>query len=420
MIKEKRNISVIILKAVCLWRNVFILLISLVSSQISFAQQFTAVADANQLPLNDSFRVSYIVKNGNLQKLSPPDFSDFIVNGPFSENKFSIWNGKTSNSTSYTYILKPQKEGVFTIEGAVAKINGNEIKSNSISVKITAPVKVKNVFESADSTTIACNQFFNLKYKIHLKKFENLTSSDWLIDSIILSNFENFYKTDDKNSSFEFPLYTKQYQFRAIKPGNYVIPSISIDTLDIEINTNPFYINVNEPDFHFIINKQTPLDASDIFHQVEAKAEVKNEKDIQKYLKNKVFIKTKIPKGNAHIGDSIEISYKLYYRIDNLNVAIIKNPDFRNISSNNYSTSDETKESREIINGKSYYVKEFYNTILTPKHNGIINIEPLEILYTALFNNSLQDKLTGMPMYSYDYIIKSNPIVISVKPLAIK
>ncbi len=138
--------------------------------------------------------MSYIVKNGNLQKLSPPDFSDFIVNGPFSENKFSIWNGKTSNSTSYTYILKPQKEGVFTIEGAVAKINGNEIKSNSISVKITAPVKVKNVFESADSTTIACNQFFNLKYKIHLKKFENLTSSDWLIDSIILSNFENFYK----------------------------------------------------------------------------------------------------------------------------------------------------------------------------------------------------------------------------------
>ena len=123
MIKEKRNISVIILKAVCLWRNVFILLISLVLSQISFAQQFTALADANQLPLNDSFRVSYIVKNGNLQKLSPPDFSDFIVNGPFSENKFSIWNGKTSNSTSYTYILKPQKEGVFTIEGAVAKIN---------------------------------------------------------------------------------------------------------------------------------------------------------------------------------------------------------------------------------------------------------------------------------------------------------
>ncbi len=62
----------------------------------------------------------------------------------------------------------------------------------------------------------------------------------------------------------------------------------------------------------------------------------------------------------------IQLKYLINYITgDNLNVAIIKNPDFRNISSNNYSTSDETKESREIINGKSYYVKEFYNTFDT-------------------------------------------------------
>jgi hypothetical protein len=50
----------------------------------------------------------------------------------------TIVNGKYQSSTSYgfTYVLRPKKIGTFTIPAATATINGNKLKSNSISIKV--------------------------------------------------------------------------------------------------------------------------------------------------------------------------------------------------------------------------------------------------------------------------------------------
>lgn len=105
------------------------------------AQRFTATADANQIPLNYSFDVTYAVENGNLQKLTPPSFAGFDVYGPAQSTNVSVINGKVSKSVSVTYTLKAKKQGDFVIPAATAIVNGNEMKSNTISIKIIAPAK---------------------------------------------------------------------------------------------------------------------------------------------------------------------------------------------------------------------------------------------------------------------------------------
>ena len=106
-----------------------------------YAQRFTATAETNQVPQNYSFEITYAVENGNLQKFTPPNFDGFEVGGPAQSTNVSIINGRVSKSVSYTYTLQPRKQGDFIIGPATAVINGNEMKSNSISIKVTAPEK---------------------------------------------------------------------------------------------------------------------------------------------------------------------------------------------------------------------------------------------------------------------------------------
>lgn len=123
------------------YRYFMLLALCLLSFHTIMAQKFTASADASQVPLNYSFNITYAVENGNLQKFTPPRFDGFDAYGPAQSTNVSVINGRVSKSVSYTYTLKPKKQGDFVIPAASAVINGSEYRSNSISVKVIAPAK---------------------------------------------------------------------------------------------------------------------------------------------------------------------------------------------------------------------------------------------------------------------------------------
>ncbi len=113
------------------------------SFNIAKAQRFSASADATQVPLNYTFNITYAVENGSLQKFNPPNFAavGFDASGPAQSTNVSVINGKVSKSVSLTYTLKPKKQGDFVIPAATATVNGGEMRSNTISVKVVAPAK---------------------------------------------------------------------------------------------------------------------------------------------------------------------------------------------------------------------------------------------------------------------------------------
>jgi hypothetical protein len=82
-----------------------------------------------------------VVLNEKPSKILSTGFSNFdVLNGPSqgSSSSISIVNGKMTQSSSYTYTytLAAKKEGQFTIPGMVFQVNGNQVKSNSVTISV--------------------------------------------------------------------------------------------------------------------------------------------------------------------------------------------------------------------------------------------------------------------------------------------
>ena len=105
------------------------------------AQDATFSASApGVVEVGEQFRLSYSL-NQQGEDLKLPALKGFeLLAGPSMSTSFSssIVNGKVSSSTEfvYTYVLEASEEGEFTIDPATIKIDGKEVKSNAVTIKV--------------------------------------------------------------------------------------------------------------------------------------------------------------------------------------------------------------------------------------------------------------------------------------------
>lgn len=102
------------------------------------AQRFTASVEYNQVPLNYTVDITYTIEGGKAQSFNPPKFDGFEAYGPAQGTNISVINGKVSKTVTISYTLKPKKQGNFVIGPATAVINGNEMKSNNVTIQVVA------------------------------------------------------------------------------------------------------------------------------------------------------------------------------------------------------------------------------------------------------------------------------------------
>ena len=88
---------------------------------------------------NDYLQVAFKLENAvNVESINPPSFKNFVVlSGPNQESGMTSINGKVDQYVSISYVLKPNSTGNFTIAPAMAKADGKELKSNSLSINVT-------------------------------------------------------------------------------------------------------------------------------------------------------------------------------------------------------------------------------------------------------------------------------------------
>ncbi|HEY3372844.1 MAG TPA: BatD family protein [Prolixibacteraceae bacterium] len=93
--------------------------------------------------VGDQFRLSFTLNESseNGSNLQLPDLSNFdLLMGPSTSqsSNFQMINGKTTQSTSFSYIfvLRAKKEGKFTIRPASIKVNGKTYESNSLDIQV--------------------------------------------------------------------------------------------------------------------------------------------------------------------------------------------------------------------------------------------------------------------------------------------
>ncbi len=117
----------------------FVILASLSITGKAQAVEFTARAQS-AVVAGDRFQLTYTL-NAEGSDIRLPSLQDFnILMGPSTSysSSTSIINGKVSREKIYTftYILKANKEGQFTIPPATINVDDDKVSSNSVSIKV--------------------------------------------------------------------------------------------------------------------------------------------------------------------------------------------------------------------------------------------------------------------------------------------
>ncbi len=123
-------------------RKLILIIAALLPALNAWAQSSIRVEVHNIVEVQERFNLVFVVEGEH----SPSDFQwdagdDFsVVWGPQkgSSTSIQIINGKTTRSsqTSYTYILQAKKTGSFTLQPAVAKIKGSQVRSQAVTIQV--------------------------------------------------------------------------------------------------------------------------------------------------------------------------------------------------------------------------------------------------------------------------------------------
>lgn len=124
-------------------KRIFLTTLLLVMTMaVAFADEVSFVTSAPKaVVVNQQFRLKYTINRRNVKEPRVSDIKDFrVLAGPNRSEQSStqIINGNVTStqSVTFTYILMAEKEGEFTIPGATITVEGNEITSNKVNVKV--------------------------------------------------------------------------------------------------------------------------------------------------------------------------------------------------------------------------------------------------------------------------------------------
>ncbi|MCX7737262.1 MAG: BatD family protein [Candidatus Kapabacteria bacterium] len=151
----------------------YLFLLLLFSSNL-YSQNFTASVERNQLTVGETFQVSFSLSNAEGKEFKAPSFKGFsVLSGPNTSQSFQWGTGGSSRTVTYSYILRADMEGKFTIEPASITVDGKRINSNSITITVVkGSESEKQKSSEAGSLEAQANELIrkNLFIKLSLSK----------------------------------------------------------------------------------------------------------------------------------------------------------------------------------------------------------------------------------------------------------
>ncbi len=123
-------------------RILFSAILFVATLSVAFADEISFVTSAPKtVEVNRNFRLSYKINRGKVKDPKMATLDNFVIlSGPnrSSSSSMSIINGKMTSeqSVTFTYILVATEEGTFTIPGATVTVDGEEIASNSVTIRV--------------------------------------------------------------------------------------------------------------------------------------------------------------------------------------------------------------------------------------------------------------------------------------------
>ena len=191
------------------------------------AASFTASLDRDTITLGEQATLS--LKFDSVQPQNAPALPavpglQFQYVGPSSS--FSFINGQTSSSTTYNYIVAPQRDGQFTIPGMRVDVNGQQFASLPLKLTVSK-VNAPSAATVNSGNEVAFLKFSFPKNKIYVGEPEVGRLELYLRDDV--QNFGNFQLTGAPTDGFSAGKIAElQSQRRRVQVGNHVYTIIPL------------------------------------------------------------------------------------------------------------------------------------------------------------------------------------------------
>lgn len=99
--------------------------------------QFSIEVSKTSVLLGNYIEVTFTLKNADGNKFEAPTFNGFdIVGGPNQSSSFSMVNGVTTQSSSYSYFIQPKDVGNFYVEPAFIEVEGKTLETQPIEIVV--------------------------------------------------------------------------------------------------------------------------------------------------------------------------------------------------------------------------------------------------------------------------------------------
>lgn len=221
---------------------------------------------------------------------------------------------------------------------------------------------------------------------------------------------------------------TYSYILHPKQEGTFKLGKASITVDGVTMQSNDLTIEVTKPQAQQPQAQQNPFDpfANDPFFgggQQQNNQPQMSQADLQKQLKDDVFLRLVLSKSSVYKGEMITATYKLYFR-QNLNgYQLDKSPAFDGFMSQEVDLDPKRRPGIENLNGKQYNTIELLKYNLYPQRTGNLQVASPEVntvaqvavrsrsngFFDAFFNAGREQQV---PL-----TLKSQTLTVSVKDL---
>ena len=221
-------------------------------------------------------------------------------------------------------------------------------------------------------------------------------------------------------------MYTFSYLIQAIKEGTFEIPKASV-TIDHKVyQSNSLTIKVVRNSGGGQSQNQAPVQNT----YPPSRVPQQNPGSVQ-VGSNDVFLKAFISNPNPLQGEGIVITYKIYTKVPIQQITINKTSSFPGFWSQSLSKENEKfNQYNQTIDGQKYVVADIRKIALFPLKSGKLIVDPLEVECVAqikrqsrqktgdpFFDDFFNDPFFNNSMSTVEKSLKSNPLIINVRPL---
>ena len=140
--------------------TLLMVLVAHLNSIIGQELKFTATASPAKAAVGEQIKIVYSL-NAMGSGFKVPDLSNFeVLMGPQQMFGSQNYNGKVSQSLSYTFIISGKKTGKFTIPPASIKVGNGKMESNALQIEIVKGATANNSTKGNDNVVGNNNDLF--------------------------------------------------------------------------------------------------------------------------------------------------------------------------------------------------------------------------------------------------------------------